>query len=66
MTANPRPINVGKARVSRRDGALAVFVELRGVNCPGSTYDLQCDPKTDQLIGPTSRPSSASTAPSAS
>ena len=48
---NPRPINVGRAEVSRKDGALAVFVELRDVNYPGSQYDLRYDPKSDQLIG---------------
>ena len=48
---NPRPINVGRAEVSRKDGALAVFVELRDVNYPGSQYDLRYDPASDQLIG---------------
>jgi hypothetical protein len=48
---NPRPINVGRAEVSRKEGALAVFVELRDVNYPGSQYDLRYDPASDQLIG---------------
>lgn len=48
---NPRPINVGKAEVIRKEGALVVFIELRDVNYPGSTYRLRYDPKTDRLIG---------------
>ena len=48
---NPRSINVRKASVSRSDGALVIFVELRDVNYPGSQYALRYDPKTDQLIG---------------
>ncbi len=48
---NPRPINVAKAALSRKDGWLTIFVELRDVNYPGSTYNLQYDPKTDRLIG---------------
>jgi uncharacterized protein (DUF2147 family) len=48
---NPRPINVAKAVLSRKDGWLTIFVELRDVNYPGSTYNLHYDPKTDRLIG---------------
>ena len=48
---NPRPINVGRAEVSRKDGTLSLFVELRDVNYPGSQYDLRYDPASDQLIG---------------
>jgi hypothetical protein len=48
---NPRPINVAQAELSRKDGALALFVELRDVNYPGSTYNLRYDPETDRLIG---------------
>lgn len=39
------------AEVGRHDGALTVFVELRGANYPGSAYSLRYDPKTDRLIG---------------
>jgi hypothetical protein len=48
---NPRPINVSRAEVRRIAGALAVLVELRDVNYPGSTYTLQYDPATDRLKG---------------
>jgi len=48
---NPRPINVARAVWSRKDGALTVFVELRDVNYPGSTYTLQYDPVSDRLKG---------------
>ena len=48
---NPRPINVAKAEWGQKDGMLAVFVELRDVNYPGSTYTLQYDPASDRLKG---------------
>ena len=48
---NPRPINVAKAELRRKDGNITVFVELRDVNYPGSTYTLQYDPATDRLKG---------------
>jgi hypothetical protein len=48
---NPRPINVAKAEWHQKDGTLAVFVELRDVNYPGSTYTLQYDPASDRLKG---------------
>ncbi len=48
---NPRPIRVFRAEASRKDGTLSVFVELRDVNYPGSTYTLQYDPATDRLKG---------------
>jgi hypothetical protein len=48
---NPRPINVLTAKWGRKDGAITVFVELRDVNYPGSTYHLQYDPKSDRLTG---------------
>jgi uncharacterized protein (DUF2147 family) len=48
---NPRPIHVSRAELSRKDGTLAVFVELRDVNYPGSTYSLHYDPKSDRLTG---------------
>jgi hypothetical protein len=48
---NPRPINVSKATWSRKEGKINLFVELRDINYPGSTYTLQYDPKSDQLKG---------------
>lgn len=48
---NPRPINVSQAQASRKDDSLQVFVELRDVNYPGSTYKLTYDAKNDQLFG---------------
>jgi len=48
---NPRPINVAKA-VALQDGqAVKVFVELRDVNYPGSTYTLVYEAESDQLKG---------------
>ncbi len=48
---NPRPVNVGKAEVIRKEGTLTVLIELRDVNYPGSIYRLQYDSKTDRLMG---------------
>lgn len=48
---NPRPIRVFRAEVSKKDGAITLFVELRDMNYPGSTYKLQYDPATDRLTG---------------
>ena len=48
---NPRPINVFTAKWSRKDGKINLFVELRDVNYPGSKYNLQYEPGSDQLKG---------------
>jgi hypothetical protein len=48
---NPRPINVGQARWKLQDDRLEVFVELRDVHYPGSTYTLNYDSATDRLQG---------------
>jgi hypothetical protein len=48
---NPRPIHVAKAEASRNGESIKVFIELRDVNYPGSTYTLAYDPKADQLKG---------------
>jgi hypothetical protein len=48
---NPRPINVGKVEWRSMDGRIQVFVELRDVNYPGSTYKLIYDPEQDRLHG---------------
>jgi hypothetical protein len=48
---NPNPIHVAKAEASQEGTATKVFIELRDVNYPGSTYDLVYDPQRDQLTG---------------
>jgi hypothetical protein len=48
---NPRPINVAKAEASMLGQTLRVFIELRDVNYPGSTYQLTYDPADDGLKG---------------
>jgi len=48
---NPRPIKVFTAKWSRKEGKINLFVELRDVNYPGSTYSLQYDAATDRLKG---------------
>ena len=48
---NPRPIHVAKAAASREGDAIQVFVELRDVNYPGSTYNLVYQPLSDRLVG---------------
>ncbi len=48
---NPRPIMVYRAELGRRGGNVVLFVELRDVNYPGSTYTLQYDAVTDRLKG---------------
>ncbi len=48
---NPRPINVSKAQATREGDQTKLFVELRDVNYPGSTYTLLYVPQNDQLSG---------------
>ena len=48
---NPRPIHVARAEASRDGSATKIFVELRDVNYPGSTYTLMYEPMNDQLKG---------------
>lgn len=48
---NPRPINVAKAEASQKGGTVKVFIELRDVNYPGSTYTLSYNPTTDHFNG---------------
>lgn len=48
---NPRPIKVFQAFWATDEGKLAVFVELRDVNYPGSKYSLRYDPAMDRLQG---------------
>ncbi len=49
---NPRRINVSRAELRlRNDGTIRLFVELRDVNYPVSTYDLFYNPKSDRFVG---------------
>jgi hypothetical protein len=48
---NPGPINVARAEWQRKDGKLQVFVELRDVNYPGSTYTLKFSDAEDRMTG---------------
>lgn len=48
---NPNPINVSRAEWHREEDQLGVFVELRDVNYPGSTYKLTYLPAEDRLKG---------------
>ena len=48
---NPRSIKVSRAEWRREEGRLLVFVELRDVNYPGSTYTLDFLPEQDRLVG---------------
>lgn len=48
---NPRPIHVARAAASREGAETKVFIELRDVNYPGSTYNLAYDPQSDRLTG---------------
>ncbi len=48
---NPRPIRVARAEARREGGVLTLFVELRDVNNPGSTYKRIFDPARDVLAG---------------
>jgi hypothetical protein len=49
--SNPNPINVSKAEVAVEGGALKIFIELRDVGYPGSTYTLTYLPAGDRLTG---------------
>jgi hypothetical protein len=48
---NPRPIHVAKAEWRSMAGRFQVFVELRDVNYPGSTYTLIYDAAKDRFEG---------------
>jgi hypothetical protein len=48
---NPRPINVARAEASQEGETAKVFIELRDVNYPGSTYTLTYDAASDRLNG---------------
>jgi hypothetical protein len=49
--SNPNPINVSKAEVSVEGGTLKMFIELRDIGYPGSTYTLTYVPVADRLTG---------------
>jgi hypothetical protein len=48
---NPNPIHVARAEASQAGATLKVFVELRDVHYPGSTYNLTYAAESDQLTG---------------
>jgi hypothetical protein len=48
---NPKSINVHRASWQSTEGKVTLFVELRDVNYPGSTYNLQYDLASDRLKG---------------
>ena len=48
---NPRQIRVSQAIWGINEGAIRLFVELRGINYPGSKYSLRYDPVSDRLNG---------------
>jgi hypothetical protein len=48
---NPKPIPVSRAEVTQTGATIKLFIELREVGYPGSTYTLIYDPGTDELRG---------------
>jgi hypothetical protein len=48
---NPGPIHVAKAEASQAGAVTKLFIELRDVNYPGSTYTLAYDAASDRLTG---------------
>jgi hypothetical protein len=48
---NPKSINVGKSSWKNSNGVLEIYVELRDVNYPGSSYTLYYFPEKDLLAG---------------
>jgi hypothetical protein len=48
---NPNPINVSRAEATQEQDRVKVFIELRDVNYPGSTYTLRYDRERDVLEG---------------
>lgn len=48
---NPGPINVARAEAGPKQNGIELFVELRDVNYPGSTYTLTYDRTNDYLSG---------------
>jgi hypothetical protein len=48
---NPRQIRVSQAIWGNNEGSIAIFIELRDVNYPGSKYSLRYNPVSDRLQG---------------
>lgn len=48
---NPRPINVSRSQWQKKEDHLVLFVELRDVHYPGSTYTLKYRGDDDRLVG---------------
>jgi len=48
---DPRPIHVARARASQEGGSVKLYIELRDVNDPGSTYRLRYNAGRDILEG---------------
>lgn len=48
---NQRSINVARASLLEKGGTAEFFMELRDEGYPGSTYTLQYDEASDQLVG---------------
>ncbi len=48
---NPRPINVSEAKAAREKIGIKIFIELRDVGYPGSTYTLLYIPQKKILAG---------------
>lgn len=48
---NPNPIYVARAEWQSKDSKLIIFVELRDVNYPGSTYTLEYLEAEDRMVG---------------
>jgi hypothetical protein len=48
---NPRPIYVSVAKVTRESNRIKIFIELRAVGYPGSTYTLAYVPRNNVLVG---------------
>jgi hypothetical protein len=48
---NPGPIHVAKAEASQEGAVTKLFIQLRDVNYPGSTYTLAYEAASDRLTG---------------
>ena len=48
---NPKAIHVAKAEAFRDGASVKLFIELRDINYPGSTYTLVYDAANDQFKG---------------
>jgi len=48
---NPQPINVSRAEAIGADTGVKLFIELRDIGYPGSTYTLIYNPQKDMMFG---------------